>query len=93
MRGMVPRVVGVGEPGVREEELLVHDPGNLSAAQATCLAELPQPEFPTALGIFRQVQRPTYEEMLMAQIDNAIQRGGPGKLTSLLGEGTTWVVD
>ena len=93
MRGMVPRVVGIGQPSVREEELLVHAPGNLSAAQATCLAELPQPEFPTALGIFRQVQRPTYEEMLIAQIDNAIERGGPGKLTSLLGEGTTWVVD
>ena len=93
MRGMVPRVVGVGAPGVREEELLVHDPGNPSVAQAMCLAELPQPEFPTALGIFRQVQRPTYEDMLMAQIDSATERGGPGKLSSLLGEGTTWVVD
>ncbi len=93
MKGMVPRVADVNEPGVREEEFLVHDPGNLSVAQAMCLAELPQPEFPTALGIFRQVQRPTYEDMLMAQIDSAMERGGPGKLTSLLGEGTTWVVD
>jgi 2-oxoglutarate/2-oxoacid ferredoxin oxidoreductase subunit beta len=93
MRGMAPRVVSVGEPGVREEDLLVHDPGNLSVAQAMCLAELPQPEFPTMLGIFRQVQRPTYEEMLMAQVNGAIPRGGPGKLSTLLGEGTTWVVD
>ena len=79
MRGMVPRVVGVGETGTSgEEELLVHDRGNPSVAQAMCLAELPQPEFPTALGIFRQVQRPTYEDMLMAQIDSATERGGPG---------------
>jgi 2-oxoglutarate ferredoxin oxidoreductase subunit beta len=93
MKGMVPRVVSMDNHEARDEELLVHDPGNPSVAQAMCLAELPQPEFPTALGIFRQVQRPTYEDMLMAQIDSATRHAGPGKLATLLGEGTTWVVD
>jgi 2-oxoglutarate ferredoxin oxidoreductase subunit beta len=57
------------------------------------VAELPRPAFPTALGIFRQVEKPTYEDLLTAQIDSAIARNGPGDLSRLLNAGTTWTVD
>jgi 2-oxoglutarate ferredoxin oxidoreductase subunit beta len=51
------------------------------------------PEFPTAIGIFRQVEKPTYEDLLMAQVDGEIERHGPGDLSKLLNAGTTWQVD
>jgi 2-oxoglutarate/2-oxoacid ferredoxin oxidoreductase subunit beta len=92
-RGMKPELVVVGENGVREEDLLVHDPRAASAVQALCLGSLPHPEFPTALGIFRQVEKPTYEDLLMAQVDTAVAASGPGDLAKLLNSGTTWVVD
>jgi 2-oxoglutarate ferredoxin oxidoreductase subunit beta len=93
MRGMQPEVVIVGEKGVRAEDLLIHDGRDDSIAQALCVAGLPRPAFPTALGIFRQVEKPTYEDLLMGQIDSAITRNGPGDLPKLLNEGTTWTVD
>ncbi len=93
LRGMEPEVVVVGENGVREEDLLVHDAHAATSAQAYCLADLPQQGFPTALGIFRQVERPTYDELLMEQVDGEIARNGRGDLTKLLNAGTTWLVE
>ena len=93
LHGMEPEVVVVGENGVREEDLLVHDARGASSTQAFCIAGMPQPEFPTALGIFRQVQRPTYDELLMGQVDTAIEKNGRGDLSALLNAGTTWAVD
>jgi 2-oxoglutarate ferredoxin oxidoreductase subunit beta len=93
VRGMRPEVAVVGEKGVKAEDLLIHDAHGDSLAQAFCVAGLPQPEFPTALGIFRQVEKPTYEDLLMAQIDHEIARNGPGELSELLNAGTTWTVD
>ena len=93
LRGMEPEVVVVGENGVREEDLLIHDAHGASSAQAFCLAGLPQPAFPTALGIFRQVEQPTYDDLLVAQVDMAIRKNGRGELSTLLNAGTTWLVD
>ena len=93
LRGMEPEVVVVGENGVREEDLLIHDARGASSAQAYCMADLPQQGFPTALGIFRQVERPTYDELLLGQVNTAIERNGRGDLSTLLNAGTTWTVD
>ena len=93
MRGLEPEVVVVGENGVREEDLLVHDAQGASSAQGYLLAGLRPPDFPTALGIFRQVEKPTYDDLLMEQLDNAIAKNGRGELSKLLNAGTTWLVE
>jgi hypothetical protein len=78
---------------VREQDLLVHDARNPSPVQAYLLAGLQPPRFPTALGIFRQVEKPTYDDLLMAQVDTAIAKQGRGELSRLFSAGTTWQVD
>jgi 2-oxoglutarate/2-oxoacid ferredoxin oxidoreductase subunit beta len=93
MRDMKPEVAVKGENGVREEDLLVHDAHGESVAQAYMLASLAPPDFPTALGIFRQEEKPTYDDLLMEQIDDAIVKKGHGELSKLLSAGTTWLVD
>jgi 2-oxoglutarate ferredoxin oxidoreductase subunit beta len=93
IRDMQPRLVTIGEDGVREEDLLVHDAHSSSRALESLLASLEPPEFPVALGIFRQVERPTYDDLLMAQIDAAVAKNGRGQLPRLLSGGTTWWVD
>ncbi len=45
----------------------MHDARSPSRAQAYLLAALGPPEFPMAYGIFRQVEKPTYDGLLMAQ--------------------------
>ncbi|HVP18819.1 MAG TPA: 2-oxoacid:ferredoxin oxidoreductase subunit beta [Spirochaetia bacterium] len=92
-RGMQPQVAVMGENGVREEDLVVHDAGGASSAQAYMLAGLHEPAFPTAIGIFRQVERPTYNDLLMSQIDGAVAKNGRGELEKLFNAGTTWDVD
>jgi 2-oxoglutarate/2-oxoacid ferredoxin oxidoreductase subunit beta len=93
VRDMQPEVVRVGESGVREESLLVHDAKGASSAQAYLLAGLHEPAFPTAIGIFRDVDRPTYDDLLMSQIDTALAKNGRGDLGKLLNAGTAWDVD
>jgi 2-oxoglutarate/2-oxoacid ferredoxin oxidoreductase subunit beta len=91
-RNLTPLVVDLqsGEAGV--EELLVHDAQATSPALAALLAALEPPEFPIALGVFRDIERPTYDALLMSQISDAM-RPGHGDVNELLNAGTTWEVD
>ena len=52
-----------------------------------------RPQFPTAIGIFREVEKPTYDDLLMAQIEGARAKNGRGELPRMLNAGTTWLVD
>jgi len=93
VRDMQPQPVTIGENGVREEDLLVHDAHSSSPALACLLAALEPPRFPEAFGIFRQVERPTYDDLLIAQTNAAVAKNGRGQLSRLLSGGTTWWVD
>ena len=93
LRGTQAEVVTVGEGGVREEDLMVHDTGNPSRVPAYLLAAFAPPEMPMAFGIFRQVQKPTYDDLMLQQINDVIADRGRGDLPRLLRSGTTWLVD
>jgi 2-oxoglutarate/2-oxoacid ferredoxin oxidoreductase subunit beta len=47
----------------------------------------------TPIGVFRDVQAPTYDELMAGQIEGAIARSGAGDLDALLHSGDTWTVD
>ena len=57
------------------------------------LARMEAPSFPQPVGIFRAVERKTYEDMMTDQIDAAIAKSGPGSLEKLINSGDTWVVE
>jgi 2-oxoglutarate/2-oxoacid ferredoxin oxidoreductase subunit beta len=95
------RCVAVGENGrlviakvdeVDEGSIVVHDVhGRPSLAFA--LAHLSRgPSEPTAIGVFREVERPVFGEATMAQVDAATERLGKGSLDKLLHSGDTWNV-
>ena len=71
-------------------DLLVHDE-SADPALAAILARATYPDYPVPVGVFRDVQRPALEEMLHAQIDDAVSKGR-GDLNELLHAGETWVV-
>ncbi len=60
--------------GITEADLLVHDIYLEDPSVAFMLARMEQPDFPQPVGIFRAVERATYEDMLVGQIDAAITR-------------------
>ena len=92
LSGTVPEVVQLGN-GVTEAELLVHDEKRPDPAVAHILARMEYPEFPVPLGVLRAVERPTYDDLMREQIEQAIAQQGEGDLAALLAEGDTWTVD
>ena len=94
LNGLRPEVVELGEGSPwREEHLLVHDENGADPTLATLLARMHYPELPVPIGVFRAIERPTYESMLHDQIAVARAKSGPGDLEKLINSGDTWVVE
>ncbi len=92
MNGLTPEIVTVGEGGVSVDQLLVHDEKAAEPNLAYAIGRMQYPEFPVPMGVFRAVEKPTYESMLNGQIASAIDKKGPGNLEKLLNAGETWVI-
>jgi 2-oxoglutarate/2-oxoacid ferredoxin oxidoreductase subunit beta len=97
-RGVVLNAFGECEivevADVGEDALLVHDETRDDPALAFALSRLSSsPTTPTPMGVFRSIQRPTYEAEVQRQLVNAVERQGPGDLGKLIGTGATWDVN
>jgi 2-oxoglutarate/2-oxoacid ferredoxin oxidoreductase subunit beta len=92
--GSRPEVVQLGsETGLTDNDLFVHDAHHPDASIAFMLARMEYPDFPQAVGVFRQIMRPTYEDLLENQIETAIEKSGKGQLQKLINSGDTWTVE
>ena len=47
----------------------------------------------TPIGVFRDVDRPSYDELMNAQLATATAQQGEGDLMNLLHSGDTWDVE
>jgi 2-oxoglutarate ferredoxin oxidoreductase subunit beta len=92
LHGLDPEVVEIGN-GIAIDDLLVHDERAEEPSLAYLLSRMVHPVFPECVGVFRAVQRPTYDEMLNHQIEDAIKTRGRGKLEDLFANDDTWVVE
>ena len=93
MNGAHPEVVTIGENGITEADLLVHNINLSDPSVAFMLARMEQPDFPQPVGVFRAVERPSYDQMLAEQIETAIAKSGPGTLEKLIYSGDMWTVE
>jgi 2-oxoglutarate ferredoxin oxidoreductase subunit beta len=90
LNGFSPEVVTLGVDGVTEADLLVHDETAEDPTLAYILSRMWAPKFPVPVGVFRRVERPTHDQLVQGQIDDAIARQGEGDLRKLLFGGETW---
>jgi len=51
------------------------------------------PDYPSPLGVFRQISKPTYDEGVEAQIENVTKLKGKGDIEKVLFNGNTWEVN
>jgi 2-oxoglutarate/2-oxoacid ferredoxin oxidoreductase subunit beta len=73
--------------------LLTHDAHVADPSYAFALSRLSGPDFAnTPIGIFRQVPRPSYDDLMSEQIEAARERQGDGDLAKLLAGSDTWQV-
>ena len=83
--------VTIGENGITEADLLVHDETNRTLA--TMLANLHRPEFPVVLGVLFAEDAPVYEDAVHAQIDEIAGESYSKDIDGLLRSGRTWTVE
>ena len=92
LHGLDPEVVNLGS-GISVDDLLIHDERAEEPSLAYLLSRMVYPRFPECVGIFRAVQRPTYDEVLNKQIEDVRKAKGPGKLEDLFASDDIWVVE
>ncbi|MDJ0948023.1 MAG: 2-oxoacid:ferredoxin oxidoreductase subunit beta [Alphaproteobacteria bacterium] len=84
-------VVTIGEDGVTEDDIMVHDETNRTMAML--LAGMQPPRFPIALGVLFCNPTPSYEALVTNQIAAAKKMAkGEADLNALLRGGYTWTV-
>jgi 2-oxoglutarate ferredoxin oxidoreductase subunit beta len=84
--GMQPEICEASD-----KDVLVHSERG-SQLYAFLLAQLVQPHFPMPMGILHREDKPTYEQLAYAQVQEAIAKQGAGDLTKLMYSGMVWEV-
>ncbi len=78
---------------VGENALLVHDAHHAEPSLAFALSRLTQETAgATPMGVFRDVERPVYDELMADQLALATEQRGAGQLASRLAAGDTWEI-
>jgi 2-oxoglutarate ferredoxin oxidoreductase subunit beta len=91
--GLKLKVVKIGENGISEKNLLVHDAMESNPGIQYMLANMSYPDYPVALGVIRSVTGNTYESDVVEQIKN-IQKDAKIKcMDDLLMSGSIWKVE
>ncbi|HMC65239.1 MAG TPA: 2-oxoacid:ferredoxin oxidoreductase subunit beta [Gemmataceae bacterium] len=92
LHGLDPEVVTLGN-GITVDDLLIHDEKAEEPSLAYLLSRMVYPRFPECVGVFRCVERPTYDDLLNKQLEDVIRTKGRGKLEDLFASDDTRVVE
>lgn len=86
------KVVKIGENGVTVDDLLVHDAHCEDNTLQLKLAMMEGPDFPIALGVIRDVEAPTYDDAVSAQIEEIKAKKPYHSFAELLETNDIWEV-
>ena len=75
------------------KNLLVHNTQIASPHYSYLLSQMEYPEMPVPFGVFRDIQKPTYEGMMEEQAQTAVQKRGAGNLKDILYSSEVWKVE
>jgi 2-oxoglutarate ferredoxin oxidoreductase subunit beta len=89
--GNTPMIVEIGDKWSLDD-VLVHNESDYVIA--SLLSNLTyQSDFPDPVGVLYAIDSPTYEELMMEQINNARGKKGSTSVQDILNAGDTWVVE
>lgn len=92
--GLKPIVVDISNGKYSINDILVHDETDSTRLYAMLLAHLDEtPGYPTPIGVYRKINKPTYDEGVEQQIKNVTAKLGAGDLEKALFSGNTWEVN
>jgi len=93
LEGTSLKVVKLGENGITEADILVHDPTTEDAGIHMMLASMAPPELPAALGVIRAVKSETLEDAVWNSVEHEKEVSPYKTVDDLLNSGNTWKVE
>ncbi|MBP5391699.1 MAG: 2-oxoacid:ferredoxin oxidoreductase subunit beta [Bacteroidales bacterium] len=91
--GLKLKVVKIGENGITEKDLLVHNSKEDNFGIHSMLVDMKGPDFPVALGVIRDVEDKTYDDSIYYQMDEVKAKAKIHSMDELLHSGATWTVE
>ena len=91
LNGFEVESVGLGDE-VGADDCIQWNSGVENPGMAFTMAQATDSDLPTPIGVLRNVQRPTLDELIHHQIDQAKSARGEGSLEQLVYSGDTWEV-
>lgn len=92
LNGIKLEVVNLGENGIAEKELLVHDQYEKDPTLHLMLAKMKPPSYPLAMGVIRSAVFATYDDLLIEQSNCAKTNSSLKNVDDLLNSGDTWEI-
>ena len=90
LNGFTPEVVTIGENGITEDDLLVHD--EKDPTLPLIYTQFRGLGLPVPMGVFKKVELPVFEDAVIEQMDKVKEKKGAGKMSDLIMSGETWEV-
>lgn len=87
------KVVKIGENGITEKDILVHDAHTDNIGLHSMLVEMKYPDYPVALGVIRDVKDMTYDDRVRDQVAEVKEKSKIKCVDDLLNSGATWTVE
>ncbi|PLX03577.1 MAG: 2-oxoacid:ferredoxin oxidoreductase subunit beta [Marinilabiliales bacterium] len=93
LKGNKIEVVRLGENGITEKDLMVHDVENPDDTTHYMLTRMTFPEYPVAMGVIRKYQSTVYEGALHLQIEEAKNTSKIKNVDDLLNSGNVFEIE
>jgi len=85
-------VVQIGENGITEKDILVHDAKTEDSVLHSILGKMMPPEFPAVLGVIRSVEKPTFNDGMLEQLKYEKKNAKFKNVNELINSGETWKI-
>lgn len=92
LNGSSLQVVTIGENGITEKDILIHNQNEQDAGIHLMLAQMALPEFPVAMGVIRSAKSSTYDDLVVNQISRAKQTEKIKCVDDILNSGDTFEI-
>jgi len=92
LNGLKLEIVTIGEDGVTEADVLVHDAYEKDNTLHGLLIQMSAPEFPVAFGVIRQVKENSFDTNVWNQINHEKENAKFSSVDELMNSGVTWEI-
>ncbi|MCB0410482.1 MAG: 2-oxoacid:ferredoxin oxidoreductase subunit beta [Flavobacteriales bacterium] len=92
LKNLELEVVTIGENGITEADILIHDAYSVNDTLHNLLVNMSAPHFPVAFGVIRNVTSSSFDEGVYHQLANEKQKAKYSSVNELINSGVTWEI-